>query len=125
LQGGDVTFACPGTFSVKGSGNAFVGPGSSPASLQALPTGHVSEQPNWIEVTHRDADSEPFAGQGYKIHFEGGSALSGKLDANGFAHHDNVPKVAQYVEYEPRTPLKDAAWEPLDKLIEAAKNKLG
>jgi hypothetical protein len=39
LEGSDITFACPGTFSVKGSGNAFVGPGGGAAELEALPTG--------------------------------------------------------------------------------------
>lgn len=39
LNGGDVTFTCPGTFSVKGSGNAFVGPAGAPAGLGSLPVG--------------------------------------------------------------------------------------
>lgn len=45
LEGSNITFACPGTFSVKGSGNAFIGPGSSPAELEALPSGSVSSIP--------------------------------------------------------------------------------
>ncbi|AYH42480.1 Rhs element Vgr protein [Azoarcus sp. DN11] len=39
LQGGDITFACPGTFSVKGAGHAFEGPASNAASLPRLPSG--------------------------------------------------------------------------------------
>lgn len=42
LEGQNITFACPGTFSVKGSGQAFLGPGSDSANLVALPTSHVS-----------------------------------------------------------------------------------
>ncbi len=38
LEGGDVSFVCPGTFSVKGSGNAFVGPGNGGVELVALPS---------------------------------------------------------------------------------------
>ncbi|WP_265942650.1 type VI secretion system Vgr family protein [Dechloromonas sp. A34] len=125
LEGSNITFACPGTFSVKGSGNAFVGPGSSPAEMEALPDGTVDKAPNWIEVMHTDVDGEAFSGQGYKIHFEGGQIVSGKLDGNGFARHENVPAAAKYVEYEPREPGKDAPWETLEQLINAAQQKLG
>lgn len=125
LEGQNITFACPGAFSVKGSGHAFVGPGSSPAEMEALPDGTVDKAPNWIEVTHTDIEGEAFSGQGYKIHFEGGQVVSGKLDGNGFARHENVPAVAKYVEYEPREPGKDATWEPLEELINAAQQKLG
>lgn len=45
LQGGDITFACPGSFSVKGSGNAFVGPESAPAGLSSLPVGNAVASP--------------------------------------------------------------------------------
>jgi type VI secretion system secreted protein VgrG len=45
LDGGDITFACPGTFSVKGSGQAFMGPGSSPAEMEGLPSGIVPSIP--------------------------------------------------------------------------------
>ncbi|HLO62616.1 MAG TPA: DUF2345 domain-containing protein, partial [Azonexus sp.] len=43
LEGGNITFACPGKFSVKGSGQAFLGPESDSADLVALPTGQVSQ----------------------------------------------------------------------------------
>lgn len=39
LEGGDITFACPGSFTVKASGNPFLGGASEPASLTALPEG--------------------------------------------------------------------------------------
>ncbi|MDR3566377.1 MAG: DUF2345 domain-containing protein, partial [Negativicutes bacterium] len=42
LDGGDITFACPGSFSVKGAGNAFVGPASDSANLGGLPTGQIN-----------------------------------------------------------------------------------
>jgi type VI secretion system secreted protein VgrG len=125
LEGQNITFACPGTFSVKGSNHAFVGPGSSPAELAALPQGNAEQAPNWIEIAHHDADGEAFADQGYKIHFQDGSIVSGQLDSAGFAHHDNVPKVASHVEYEPRQPERDKPWDPLDELINAAQQKLG
>jgi len=42
LEGQNITFACPGKFSVKGSGNAFLGPGSNSADLGGLPSGLVN-----------------------------------------------------------------------------------
>ncbi|NMM10648.1 MAG: DUF2345 domain-containing protein, partial [Polaromonas sp.] len=41
LDGADITFACPGTFSVKGSGHSFGDGASGAASLPALPSGLV------------------------------------------------------------------------------------
>ncbi|WP_229259637.1 type VI secretion system Vgr family protein [Duganella aceris] len=37
LEGGDITFACPGNFTVKGGQHVFDGGGSAAASLPALP----------------------------------------------------------------------------------------
>lgn len=125
LEGSNITFACPGTFSVKGNGIAFMGPGSGAASLEGLPEGKAGEAPNWIEITHHDADSAPFVGQEYQIHFDDGSVVSGKLDDSGFAHHDSVPKQANYVDYTPRKPDPDKPWDPIDQLISAAQQKLG
>lgn len=39
LEGANITFACPGSFSVKGAGHAFMGGASSPAELEKLPEG--------------------------------------------------------------------------------------
>jgi len=124
LEGGDITFACPGTFSVKGVGNAFEGPGSGLANLAPLPSGQAEMQ-NWIEISHFDAEGEPFVGQGYKIVFEGNQVIDGKLDGNGFARHDTVPRNALRVEYEQRTPLEEKPWAALQDVIAAAKSRLG
>ena len=42
LDGQNITFACPGTFSVKGVGHAFLGAGSQSAELSRLPQGNIS-----------------------------------------------------------------------------------
>jgi len=125
LDGGNIIFVTPGSFSVKGSNKALLGPGRGKAELGILPTGLEDEMPNWIEITHHDPEGEAFAEQGYKIHFEGGQVISGKLDEKGFAHHDNVPKKASHVEYEPRQPEPEKPWDPLEKLINTAQQKLG
>jgi type VI secretion system secreted protein VgrG len=64
------------------------------------------------------------AAQRYKIFFEGGTVISGQLDAQGRARHDNVPQVAQYVEYEPREPQAERPWEALSQMVQAAQQKL-
>jgi type VI secretion system secreted protein VgrG len=48
LEGGDITFACPGTFSVKGGRHVFDGGGSKAAGLTRLPDGRVkpSDEPS-------------------------------------------------------------------------------
>jgi type VI secretion system secreted protein VgrG len=90
-----------------------------------LPEGAIDKLPNWIEIQHRDADNQPFAGQGYKIFFAGGSVISGRLDDQGHAHHENVPAQADHVEYEQGGPLPDPAWDPLQQIVAAANSKLG
>lgn len=42
LDGGKITFACPGTFTVKGGAHNFVGPAGQAASLNPLPVGTVT-----------------------------------------------------------------------------------
>ena len=39
LEGGNITFACPGNFSVKGGQHVFQGGGNEAAALSTLPTG--------------------------------------------------------------------------------------
>ncbi|MFZ7096139.1 type VI secretion system Vgr family protein [Luteimonas dalianensis] len=124
LEGGNITFECPGNFTVKGAQGPFRGGALDAPRIAALPDSAV-ELENWIEIDHRDPENEPFAGQAYKIFFAGGQIVSGKLDENGHARHENVPDRAERVEYEPRTPEKDDPPEPLEKLIAAAQSRLG
>ncbi|WP_230969534.1 type VI secretion system Vgr family protein [Nitrogeniibacter aestuarii] len=99
LKGGDITFACPGTFSVKGSGNAFVGPGSGSASPEALPTGLAAEAPNFIELNLHDDWLQPVSNAPYRLVFDDGTIMEGRLDANGFARIEGVPNQSARVYY--------------------------
>jgi type VI secretion system secreted protein VgrG len=123
LEGGNVTFTCPGKFEVKSSTHNLLGGGSKAAQMPYLPDGTQKFQ-NWIEINHRDPEGEPMAGQKYKIFFEGGVVVSGALDAKGHARHDNVPAKAERVEYEPREPEKDKPWDPLAKLLSEVNKQL-
>lgn len=79
---------------------------------------------NWIALDYRDPEGEPMADLGYKITFTTGQAISGKLDAKGHAHHENVPESTAKVEYEARTATPDTPWDPLQQLVSAARGKL-
>ena len=125
LDGENVTFTTPGTYQEQGGSHAFLSGASAAAALQALPQGVVSEPQNWIAIRHTDAEGQPMAGQKYKIYFEGGSGVAGVLDASGNAHHDGVPKVAEYAEYEPREPQAELPWPALKQMVQAAQQKLG
>jgi type VI secretion system secreted protein VgrG len=119
LEGGDITFACPGTFSVKGGQHLFDGGGSKAGELPHLPDG-ASDIKNFIALHYRGVDGEPMAGVGYKIKFEGGTVISGKLDQEGQARHENVPDKPIRAEYEEREPKKDKPWDPLAAMVAKA-----
>ena len=118
LEGSNITFACPGRFSVKGSGHAFMGPGRGEASLEALPTGKT-EIKNWIALDYRDPETgEAISGAGYEIHFKNGSVQTGSLNAQGSARHDNIERdQVRKVVYKPRAPEDDKPYSPLSDLL--------
>ncbi|TVO53372.1 type VI secretion system Vgr family protein [Denitromonas halophila] len=91
LSGGDITFACPGTFSVKGGGNAFQGPGRGSASLYGLPMGTVVEVPHWIEVERKYYDGSAVQGAPVEITFAGGTIRTARLNEAGFARVEGTP----------------------------------
>jgi len=124
LEGGDITFACPGNFSVKGGQHLFEAGASQAAELAPLPDG-ASDIKNFIALNYRSVDGEAMAGVGYKIKFEDGVAISGKLDQNGNARHENVPGKPVRVEYEERDPLKDKPWDPLATMLAKANGMFG
>jgi type VI secretion system secreted protein VgrG len=119
LEGGDITFACPGKFSVKGGKHLFDQGMNKTAELPHLPNGE-SEFNNFIALNYRDASSEPMAGVGYKLKFANGVVISGKLDQNGNARHENVPDKPVCAEYEERKPLPDSPPDTLAAMLAKA-----
>jgi type VI secretion system secreted protein VgrG len=63
------------------------------------------------------------AGVGYKILFAGGATLSGKLDDQGNARHDNVPEKPISAEYEERKPDTEKPWNPLQEMLAKVQEK--
>lgn len=119
LEGGDITFACPGKFTVKGGKHLFDGGGNKAANLLNLPGELSEEAKHWIALHYMDPElAEGIPDVEYKIHFEGGPVLSGTLDKDGQALHENVlNKAVKKVVYSPRKPKKEDPHNPLEKLL--------
>jgi type VI secretion system secreted protein VgrG len=124
LAGSNIDIHCPSAVSVKGVQHGFQGAGSKAAELPLLPD-EAAKLNNWIAINYRDAVGDPMADVGYKIRFDSGAVIAGKLDSNGHAHHENVPESAATVEYEQRTPKPDAPWESLQTLVDKANSRFG
>ena len=122
LDGANITFACPGNFTVKGGQHMFDRGANSAAAFAPLPD-TLSEFKNFIALNYRDADGEPMAGVGYKIKFADGATIMGKLDGAGKARHENVPNKPISAEYEEREPLPQKPWSPLAEMVAKAKQK--
>jgi type VI secretion system secreted protein VgrG len=120
LEGGDITFACPGNFTVKGGQHIFDGAGRQSANVPALP-GALATQTDWIALHYLEPESAlGIAGAEYEIHFDGGPVVNGKLDDQGKARHDNVErKPVKKVVYKPRTPEQEKPASPLEDLSNA------
>lgn len=85
LEGGDITFKCPGTWDVKGSSHAFTGPASEPASLAGLPDSRVKLYDEAFVLKDRDT-GQPLANFPYRIKRTDGSYEEGTTDDNGHTH---------------------------------------
>ena len=85
LEGGNITFACPGKFSVKGSGNAFMGPGCEPAQSAALPDSRAKIFDEAF-VLKDQTTGEPLANFPYRIKLADGSYQQGFTNEKGQTH---------------------------------------
>lgn len=120
LDGGDIRFACPGNFSVKSSQHFFDSGSRQPANVRNLPGELAPEARHWIALNYIDPDSaEGIPDVDYQIHFAGGPVLTGTLDKNGKALHENVAnKPVKKVVYVPRKPIKEQPHPPLEMLLQ-------
>jgi type VI secretion system secreted protein VgrG len=99
LDGGNITFSCPGLFEVRSSTHNFLGGGSNAASVEALPVGKIGVPPLDIELHYHYDDLSAVVGAPYKVTFEDGTVRQGTLDANGYALLGGVPNKSYTVEY--------------------------
>ncbi|BAL23584.1 type VI secretion system Vgr family protein [Azoarcus sp. KH32C] len=82
LEGSDITFACPGTFSVKGAGNAFVGPAASQLKLRPLPDTRTKIYTEQFKAVD-SVTGHPIPELPYRIEFSDGTVARGMTDKMG------------------------------------------
>lgn len=82
LQGGDITFTCPGSFTVKGATHEWGGGGSEGAAIQPLPDSRIKLFDEQIRAVSR-LSGQPIAGQPYMVKMPDGVTLQGETDAHG------------------------------------------
>jgi len=94
LEGGDITFACPGTFSVKGGQHVFDSGVFSETSLTRLP----DSRPRLFDeafVLKDEETGQPLAGYQYRIIRADGSIEPGVTDEKGQTHLVSSVEVEQ------------------------------
>jgi len=101
IKGGDITFTCPGTWTVKAAAHDWAGGGSGSASLMALPSGAVSVAPQDLIIQREYHDEEPLQGAGYEVKLGDGSVRKGVLNADGQATLADVPPGSAQVIFKP------------------------
>jgi len=130
LEGGDITFACPGNFTVKGGQHVFDGGASAAAVLPQLPEGELP--PDTLYLDHRYHDDQPLAGADYVVKLADGTERKGKLDGQGRAVIHNVKAGVAKVSYGPmpgafervdKTPMPNYAALPSDAKIDGLFDK--
>ncbi|MBF3712172.1 type VI secretion system tip protein VgrG [Burkholderia pseudomallei] len=88
IQDGNIEIHAPGKIDVKGAQHAFAGPASIPYDLPALPKGDLH---NKLELNLTDDNLKSVPNAPYKVVFENGATMAGKLDGNGHAVLRDVP----------------------------------
>ncbi|MFZ5521929.1 MAG: type VI secretion system Vgr family protein [Pseudomonadota bacterium] len=82
LDGANITFTCPGTFTVKAAAHAFEGGGGGPAMLPVLPDTRAKLYHERVRAID-PATGEAIAGMPYRVELADGTVLKGITDANG------------------------------------------
>ncbi|MCU5784944.1 Rhs element Vgr protein, partial [Alcanivorax balearicus MACL04] len=119
LDGANIFFRCPGTFTIKGSIKSLEPGQAGSVSIPALPSAKsdlpTHEAVDWIALDYRDPDTGVGIAQAdYDILFQDGPTVSGQLDANGEGRHERVDnKLVENVVYKPRTPETDQPFASL------------
>nr|WP_321888005.1 type VI secretion system tip protein VgrG [Paraburkholderia bannensis] len=88
IHDGNIEIHAPGQIDIKGAQHAFDGPTSSPYDLPTLPKGDLH---NKLELNLMDDNLKAVPNAPYKVAFENGTTMAGKLDGNGHALLRDVP----------------------------------
>jgi type VI secretion system secreted protein VgrG len=130
LEGGDITFACPGNFTVKGGQHVFEGGARASASLPQLPEGELPKDTLYLD--HRYHDDQPLAGADYVVRLADGTERKGMLDSQGRAVLTGIPIGVAQVSFGPmpgafqrvdKTPMPNYDAEPSDAKVDGLIDK--
>ena len=91
LEGANIDFIAPGSFTVKGATHDWSGGASAPAVVPHLPNGLTQIAPAKAQYRQAYHDGEPVQGAAYTAKLADGSKRSGRLDAQGCTQLDDVP----------------------------------
>lgn len=83
LEGGDITFACPGTFSVKGGQHLFDKGDSKSIQLDSLPDSRAKIYKEKVRAIN-SRTGDPIANLKYRIQTQDGSNIFGETDKEGY-----------------------------------------
>jgi type VI secretion system secreted protein VgrG len=101
LDGGDITFTCPGTFTVQAATQEWGGGSSAAAALNPLPEGLQSLPPHELQVQHAYHDDEGLQAARFEARLGDGSVRRGTTDAAGTLSLPDVPPGPVQVRFEP------------------------
>ncbi|HBZ07114.1 MAG TPA: type VI secretion system tip protein VgrG, partial [Massilia sp.] len=85
LEGGDITFACPGKFTVKGGKHVWDGGGRAQAELVRLPDASLKIFDEAFVITDK-MSGKPLADIDYRIKFADGTYEYGRTNEKGETH---------------------------------------
>ncbi|RZI85640.1 MAG: type VI secretion system tip protein VgrG [Rubrivivax sp.] len=83
IKGGDITFTCPGTWTVKGATHDWSGGGSKAAQLQAMPDTRVGLYDEQVRLVVAGTDI-PMGHTSYRITASNGEIFEGLTDEDGY-----------------------------------------
>jgi type VI secretion system secreted protein VgrG len=80
IEGGNITFACPGKILVKAGKKSFVGPGTYAMDMNAWPKGTPLDEEM---VLHWPFDESPVVNRKFEIERQDGTVIRGQTDSAG------------------------------------------
>ncbi|KVP96834.1 type VI secretion protein [Burkholderia ubonensis] len=114
IQDGNIEIHAPGKIDFKGAQHAFNGPTSGTYDLPALPKGDLHSK---LELNLMDDNLKAVPNAPYKVVFENGTTMAGRLDGNGHAVLRDVPGGAAKVFFgEDARPFNPQAVPPAKEL---------
>jgi type VI secretion system secreted protein VgrG len=97
MSGGNIEVHAPGRVDFKATMKSWTSAKSDSLDLTHMPKPGAPN--NFMELNYRWDDMQPMMGAPYKIKFDNGVTITGKLDAKGFARIEDVPNATGDVIY--------------------------